>query len=344
MNVPWKPGLALESFVLDGAERDVARAILEFAGACAEISAELRRGPLTDMTSDKAMSRGPEGDAQKAIDLHADALVTAALRRAGVRALVSEEQLDPVVLNEFGRLGACVDPLDGSSNVGVDGPMASIFSLIDIGGDPTAASFLKLGSAQIAAAFAIYGAYTEFVFTIGDDVHCATLDPASDLFRMSRCSLRTPAGRSEFAINASNARHWPAPVVGYVADCLAGKDGPRGKDFNMRWIAAMAADAYRILMRGGVYLYPGDEREGYADGRLHVLYEANPIALIMERAGGAAIDGSGRILEVAPKSIHQRTPLIFGAADKVDQVAAYFREDGFTAARSPLFNRRGLLR
>jgi fructose-1,6-bisphosphatase I len=180
-------------------------------------------------------------------------------------------------------------------------------------------------------------------FTLGAGAHVATLDPEAGAFRMTAYDLKIPEGRSEFAINASNARHWLKPVKGYVADCLAGAEGPRRKDFNMRWVATMAADAYRILMRGGVYLYPGDQREGYANGRLHLLYEANPIAFIIEQAGGEATDGVRRILDIEPPSIHARTPLIFGSKDKIAHVRAYFDEGGYPAGRSPLFKRRGLL-
>ena len=175
-------------------------------------------------------------------------------------------------------------------------------------------------------------------------MHGATLDAAAGEYRVTRIDIRIPDGSNEFAINASNSRHWHPPVEAYVADCLAGKEGPRGTDFNMRWVATMAADAYRILMRGGVYLYPGDQRPGYADGRLHRLYETDPVAFLIEQAGGEATDGQSHILDLERRSPHQRAPFIFGSVEKVAQVKAYYAQDGFPAARSPLFNRRGLLR
>ena len=171
----------------------------------------------------------------------------------------------------------------------------------------------------------------------------ATLDPDSDAFRMTDFDLVVPSGTNEFAINASNSRYWPAPVRAYIEDCLEGDEGPRGRNFNMRWVGSVVADVYRILIRGGVYLYPQDSREGYAHGRLRLLYEANPIAILVEQAGGAATDGFHRILDVAPQSLHARTPLIFGSKDKVARIHRYYSEGGLTQP-APLFARRGLLR
>ena len=171
----------------------------------------------------------------------------------------------------------------------------------------------------------------------------ATLDPDSDAFRMTGFDLNVPSETNEFAINASNSRYWPAPVRAYIEDCVEGDEGPRGRNFNMRWVGSVVADVYRILIRGGVYLYPQDSREGYEHGRLRLLYEANPIALLIEQAGGAAIDGFHRILDVAPQSLHARTPLIFGSKDKVARIHRYYSEGGL-AQPAPLFARRGLLR
>ena len=180
----------------------------------------------------------------------------------------------------------------------------------------------------------LYGPQVAFVFSIGAGVHIAILDPDANAFRMTRIDVRIPAGSNEFAINASNSRYWPAPVRAYFEDCLEGDEGPRERNFNMRWVGSVAADVYRILVRGGVYLYPEDSREGYGQGRLRLLYEANPIALLIEQAGGAAIDGFRRILDVTPTSLHMRTPLIFGSKDKVERVARYYAE-GSVSRRAP---------
>ena len=337
-------GLALETFLQDRADADIAQALNAFANAAVEIAGEMRRGALGDGVSVEAIARGPDGDVQKPLDLMADNTVTNALRQAGVRACASEETVEPVWFGGQGRLIAAIDPLDGSTNLDCNAAVGSILSLLEWRDSPDALAFRQPGRNQKAAAFALYGPHTDLVFTVGDGAHCATLDPQDGLFRMTGIGLRIPEGRAEFAINASNTRHWPGPVQNYVADCLAGAAGPRGKDFNMRWVATMAADAYRILMRGGVYLYPGDAREGYADGRLHCLYETNPIAFIVEQAGGDATDGRRRILDIEPLSIHQRSPFIFGSGDKVEQVKGYFSEGGYPAGRAPLFNRRGLMR
>ena len=350
-------GLALETFLIDHADEDVARALDAFAKACSTIACELRRGPLGPSLESESISLGPDGDLQKPLDLIADALILKALANAGVVACVSEEMREPAWLGDLGgdfpgalagrrqgRLIAAIDPLDGSSNIDANVTLGSILSLMEAPAPPDASAFLQAGRRQKAAAFALYGPHTSFIFTLGDGVHVATLDFSARLFRMSQFRVRIPEGANEFAINAANARHWPAPVKAYVADCLAGREGPRGKDFNMRWVATAAADAYRILMRGGVYLYPGDARAGYADGRLHRLYETNPLAFIVEQAGGEASDGVARILDAVPASIHERTPFIFGSGDKVEGVKSYFAEGAFPATRAPLFNQRGLLR
>jgi fructose-1,6-bisphosphatase I len=337
-------GRTLEKFLEDNAPAPVAKALCAFAEATGAIAGHIRQGPLSPLVTGEATSRGPEGDAQKPLDLFADDAILAALAKAGVRAYASEERNEPKRLDPRGALLACVDPLDGSSNIDANITLGSILSLFDAPKKMDAGAFLKAGSEQRAAALVLYGPHTDFVFTTGAGVHLATLDPKKGVFRIARCEVKIPVDRAEFAINASNARHWSKPVKAYVDDCVAGDDGPRGKDFNMRWVATMAADAYRILMRGGIYLYPGDQRPGYANGRLHVLYEANPVAFLIEQAGGEAIDGVRPILDIEPGSIHARTPLIFGSKDKIDNLRAYFAEDGYPAGRSPLFKRRGLLR
>ena len=335
----------IEAYLAEYAEPNVAAALVGFAEAARDLSSALAREPFADHSAMPAGALGPDGDVQKPLDLLADAVVAKALSGAGVRACVSEERQTPLEIDPRGTLLAAVDPLDGSSNIEINIAVGSILSLMAAPDGPaTEDAFLAPGSRQKAAAFALYGQHTDIVFTVGAGTHRATLDPETRRFCMTGLSLRIPPGAAEFAINASNARHWATPVKAYVDDCIAGREGPRGRDFNMRWVATMAADAFRVLMRGGVYLYPADARPGYAQGRLHYLYEANPIAFLIEQAGGLATDGIDRILDLEPPTLHARTPLIFGAKDKVEQVQAYFREDGYPARRAPLFNRRGLLR
>jgi len=336
-------GEDLDAFLRRGAHPELARVLGALAQAASRVAHSTRRGRLGGRL-DAEVGPGHDGVAKKALDALADDAFIDRLKGAGVRGVVSEERDEPIALDANGPLLVAIDPLDGSSNIEVNGAIGTLFSVLDApAGDFNASMFLQPGRRQRAAGFAFYGSRVDFVFTIGSGVHMATLDPDAGLFRMSAFNLRIREGAREFAINASNSRHWPAPVRAYVEDCLEGDQGPRGQNFNMRWVGAVVGDVYRILMRGGVYLYPEDSREGYEHGRLRLLYEANPIALLIEQAGGAAIDGFQRILEITPASIHVRTPLIFGSKDKVDRIALYYR-DGGGGQSAPLFAKRSLLR
>ncbi|MBV1704129.1 MAG: class 1 fructose-bisphosphatase, partial [Hyphomicrobiales bacterium] len=276
----------------------------------------------------------------------ADALFTEALHGAGVRALLSEEKPTPVALDAHGKWLVAMDPLDGSSNIDVNVSIGTIFSVLDAGWTPGMrdADFLVPGNRQRAAGFFVYGPQTHLVFTLGDGTHSAALDPADGRFKVVRRRLAIPRDAFEYAINASNYRHWFGPVKAYVDDCIAGADGPRGREFNMRWTASLVADAYRIFTRGGVFLYPADQRRGYGMGRLRHLYEANPIAFLVEQAGGAATDGANRALDAEPAGLHARLPFVFGSIEKVERVRRYHLDDERPESESPLFGRRGLLR
>ena len=333
----------LDAFLDVNIRPSLARVLRALANASLAVAYRIRRGAIAG-AMDADVGPAHDGVAQKALDVFADEALANWLKRAGVRAVLSEERQDPVVLDPDGALLVAIDPLDGSNNIDANGSIGTFFAVLDAPAGPFKPShFLQPGSNQRAAGFALYGPHVDFVFTCGAGVHMAALDPDANRFRMTRIGARIPAGTREFAINASNSRHWPAPVRAYVEDCLEGEEGPRGRNFNMRWTGAAAAEVYRILVRGGVYLYPEDSRPGYERGRLRLLYEANPIAFLIEQAGGAAIDGFHRILDLAPASLHARTPLIFGAKDKVDRVARYYAE-GSDARIAPLFARRGLLR
>jgi fructose-1,6-bisphosphatase I len=322
---------------------DVADALLAIAGAASQVVRRIRLGALAGRL-DQPVGPARDGVAQKALDVFADEAFISALAQAGVRAVLTEERDDPVVLDSDGRFLVAIDPLDGSGNIDAGGPMGAIFSILDAPVEAFRAShFLERGSAQRAAGLVMFGPRVDFVFSCGEGAHIATLDPEDGRFRISRIAARVPPATREFAINASNFRHWPTPVRAYVEDCLEGDQGPRGGNFNMRWLGAVAGEAYRILLRGGVYLYPADSRQGYENGRLRLLYEANPIAFILEQAGGAAIDGFQRILSLTPPSLHARTPLIFGSKDKVERIGRYYAE-GRDAPPAPLFAKRSLLR
>ena len=333
----------LDAYLNANAPDDIARVLDAIAEASLPLVHLIRRGRLAGAL-DAAIGPAHDGFAQKALDVFADEAFVSGLKGAGVRGAVSEERADPVAIDADGRLLVAIDPLDGSSNIDANISIGTFFSVLDAPAcDLKAAHFLQPGVKQRAAGFFIYGPHVDFVFTTGAGVCIATLDPDANMYRISCVGAQIPADSTEFAINASNSRHWPEPVRAYVEDCLEGEEGPRERNFNMRWVASTAADVYRILARGGVYLYPEDSREGYEHGRLRLLYEANPVAFLIEQAGGAAIDGFHRILEIKPTSIHVRTPLIFGSKDKVERIALYY-SDGSASQRAPLFGKRGLWR
>ncbi len=336
-------GADLDTFLDANVSPELAQAVRAIAGGAIAVAYRIRRGVLAGDMNAKV---GPahDGVAQTALDVFADSAFENWLKQAGVQAMLSEERDDPVTIDPDGTLLVAIDPLDGSNNIDANGPMGTFFSVLDA---PSASfqpsHFLQRGAQQRAAGFVLYGAHVDLVFTTGAGVQMATLEPDANRFRMTHIAMRVPAKTREFAINASNSRHWPGPVRAYIADCLEGEEGPRGGNFNMRWTGAAVAEAYRILVRGGVYLYPEDSRPGYERGRLRLLYEASPIAFLFEQAGGAAIDGLDRILDLTPASPHARTPLIFGSKDKVERVAGYYAE-GSASRVAPLFVRRGLLR
>lgn len=281
------------------------------------------------------------GDAQKELDVIADARFMAALAGTAVRFYASEEQADAITLNPAGTLGLAIDPLDGSSNIDVNVSIGTIFSVMPAE-DTAEATFLRPGSAQLAAGYVIFGPQTALVLTTGKGVGRWVLDPETGRYVRVAAKPPIPGMTTEFAINASNYRHWPAPVRAFVDDLVAGAEGPRGKNFNMRWIASLVAETHRILTRGGVFLYPGDSRKGYERGRLRHVYECAPIAMLVEQAGGAATDGFDRILDLVPDGLHARTPFVFGSAEKVARVAAY--HDLPQSETSALFGNRSLFR
>jgi fructose-1,6-bisphosphatase I len=325
------------------APADLARVLSRIASAATSIANRIRWGGLSGIF-DAAVGLAFDGTAQKAIYVFADKAFVNGLKGAGVRAIVSEERDEPVALDDEGTLLVAIDPLDGSNNIDANVSIGTLFSVLESQGkeiEPSA--FLQRGVHQRAAGLVLYGPHTDFVFTTGSGVNAATLDPDANAFRMTGFDLRIPSGTAEFAINSSNSRYWPSPVCAYIDDCLEGDQGPRRRNFNMRWVGSVVADVYRILVLGGVHLNPQDSRESYEHARLRLLYEANPIALLIEQAGGGAIDGFNRILDIAPQSLHVGTPLIFGAKDEVARISEYYL-DSRTDREAPLFGRRGVLR
>ncbi|ARC36942.1 class 1 fructose-bisphosphatase [Paracoccus yeei] len=312
-------------------------AMTALAGAAAELAVLIRRGG--DLGA--AVGTNADGDGQKALDVIADEMFCTALRGAGVRWLASEEQEQALALDPQGSLAVAIDPLDGSSNIDTNVSIGTIFSIYPAE-DTAEASFLRPTRQQIGAGYVIYGPRCAMMVSFGDGVQQYLLDPDTGAFRLVDGRLTMPDCSFEFAINASNYRHWSRPIRAYIDDCVAGIEGPRETNFNMRWIASLVAETHRILTRGGIFLYPSDARKGYERGRLRMLYECAPIAFLIEQAGGRATDACEPILDQAATALHQRTPLVFGSAEKVARVAAY--HDLPETEVSALFGHRGLFR
>ncbi len=317
----------------------VVTAVAEAGAAIAHI---ILRGPLMGAMGVEIGQANVDGDKQRRLDMLADGAMVSALRRSSTAYYASEEEESILTLHAGGELAVAVDPLDGSSNIDANISIGTIFSVFPASPAGATASFFRPGLEQLAAGYIIYGPHTALLFTLGEGVAHFVLDPESNEFRLIAEGLRIQPSTREYAINASNYRHWTPPIRTFMDDCVAGAGGPRGKDFNMRWVASLVAETHRIFMRGGVFLYPGDQRPGYEHGRLRLLYEANPIALLVEQAGGAATDGYGRILDRTASALHQRTALIFGSSEKVARITSYFTDSTFERARSPLFGERGL--
>jgi fructose-1,6-bisphosphatase I len=330
------------SQIAHGAE--VAEVIGAIAAAAVDLAALIADGPLAGITG-QVDGINPDGDEQKDIDVAADEMMRRALRGAPVAAVLSEEAALPEILNPDAPLCVAIDPLDGSANLENNISVGTIFSIRPPGND-ILSTFFEPGTAQCAAGFIVYGPQTTLVLALNASVDIFILNRRTQEFLLIQQGVRIATDTPEFAINASNRRHWYGPVRAYIDECLAGTNGDRGADFNMRWIGSLVAEAFRILLRGGVFLYPADARPGYREGRLRLLYEAHPMALVMEWAGGAATTGRQRILELGAKSPHQRVPLIMGSLRGVRDVTAIHEsiEPMFENSDAPLFARRGLFR
>lgn len=338
----------LSAWSLGGVQRAAVAATIEaLAGATIEISNLLAKGALAGRLG-RVTARAGEFDEQKEIDLLANAKILSALQSAPVAALLSEELAEPVALEPKALLAVATDPLDGSSNSEANVSVGTIFSILprpaQSNAATPAASFLRPGKDQLAAGFAVYGPQTVLALTVGQGTQVFTLDAATGLYTLTHRDCVIPAETAEYAINASNARHWDDAVRMYIHDCENGVDGPRAKNFNMRWTGSPVADIFRILTRGGIYLYPGDRRKGFQNGRIRLIYEANPIAWLIEQAGGRATTGAARVLDIMPTAVHEKTPLICGSMSEVERVARLYSGEQMKSDHSPLFGRRGLFR
>ena len=325
--------------------------LFDVATACKAIAQAVERGNLDDLhgTADSA-SLNVHGELQRKLDVFSHESFLRFNEASGtLTGLVSEDLPEPhgiPVGLPRGKYLLVFDPLDGGSNADVNAPVGSIFSILrapEPGRDVTQQDFLQQGSEQVAAGYAIYGPATMLVLSVGRGAHAFTLDPSLGDFVLTHENMRIPSQTVEFAINASNARFWEPPVKRYVDECVAGVTGPRAKDFTMRWIASMVADTHRLLVRGGVLLYPRDSKAGSPNG-LPLLYEANPLAFLVEQAGGRASTGSVSLLGVAPTAIHQRVGTILGSADEIERIERYHAEPDALLSGDPLFGARGLFR
>jgi fructose-1,6-bisphosphatase len=339
---------AIEQVPPGPGSRDLASLLVDVAAVTKAISAAVRKGPLVDLAG-LAGSENAQGESQKKLDVLAEQLFVRGVEWSGLVGALASEEMDEVhMVAGRGRLALVYDPLDGSSNLDVNVAVGSIFSVLELpegAGGPEAV--LQPGTRQVAAGYAIYGPSTELVLTVGSGTHGFTLDREIGNYVLTRPGMSIPEATSEYAINASNRRFWEPPVTRYVDECKAGRDGPRGRDFNTRWVASLVADVHRIMVRGGVYLYPRDQRESCREGRLRLMYEGNPMAMLVEQAGGAASTGRGRILSVEPRALHQRVPVILGSREEVERIGRYHAEydrgedQPYT---SPLFGERSLFR
>ena len=301
------------------------------ARACKQIGYQVSKGALGDALG-SAGSENIQGEVQKKLDVLSNEILLEANEWGGNLAAMASEEMEKIfpIPNRYpkGNYLLTFDPLDGSSNIDVNVSIGTIFSVLRCpdGADPTEAAFMQPGSAQVAAGYAVYGPQTVLVLTTGTGVNCFTLDRELGSWVLTQRDMQVPADTNEYAINASNVRHWYEPVQRYVGELNEGKGGPRGADFNMRWIASMVADVHRILTRGGIFMYPADRRDPSKPGKLRLMYEANPMAFIVEQAGGAATNGEQRILDIVPTSLHQRVPVFLGSKNEVDRVTGYHLE------------------
>jgi len=318
---------------VDGLIPSQLRLLLEVvARACKSISQAVNKGDLGGVLG-VAHTENVQGEVQKQLDIIANEVLIEANEWGGHLAAMASEEMEGiyVVPNRYpqGEYLLLFDPLDGSSNIDVNVSIGTIFSVLkkpEGGSGVSEQDFLQPGVQQVAAGYCVYGPQTTLVLTVGDGVAMFTLDREQGSFVLTKENVKIPADTKEFAINMSNMRHWDAPVKRYVDECLAGKEGPRGKDFNMRWIASMVADVHRIMTRGGIFMYPWDKREPEKPGKLRLMYEANPMSWLIEQAGGAATNGRQRILDLQPGKLHERVSVILGSKNEVERVTSYHLE------------------
>lgn len=313
----------------NGLDEKLARLIETVAACGVEISSEVACGALMGVLG-MAGSENVQGEEQKKLDVISNDIVTKAVLESGVVAACASEEMDHCVAADCTDRRPyliCYDPLDGSSNIDINVSIGTIFSILpnphEDATAPLDADFLQPGDRQLAAGYIMYGPQTQMALTLGRGVVMFTLDPRTNTYILTNDNVQVPEQAKEFAINCSNKRHWEAPVNRYIEELLAGKTGVRGKDYNMRWVAAMVAEVHRILCRGGIFMYPKDNRDPSKPGKLRLMYEANPMSWLMEQAGGRATNGYERILSIKPEKLHQRVAVFLGAKEEVERVTSY---------------------
>lgn len=319
----------------------LASLVVAIAAATKGIAGLLAMGALAG-TIGAGPDQNVDGDMQQNLDVRAQALMMRAMEGGHVAAVTSKELLDWQLLDATAPYAVTLDTLDGSANIDTNITIGTIFSILPATGREN--PFMQAGSQQIAAGFTVYGPRTLLVLTLGEGVNVFTLDPRDHTWRLTHERVQIAPSAPEYAVNASNYRHWNEPVRTFVDDCVSGTEGPREKNFNMRWIGSLVAEAFRVLTRGGVILFPGDTRAGNRKGRLQLIYEAHPIAFVMEQAGGLASNGTSRILEMSAETLHQHVPLFFGSSAKVERIERLHHSQHTRTAPSPLFGQRGLFR
>jgi len=332
----------LDTWARDDADRQIIAALIgEIAAAGARLSNLIVSRGLETGTGDDALPVS-DGQVQQSTATLAHRLFASALSASPVSLLVSAQNNEAQVIDAQARYAVAIDPLDGAANLETNQSTGSIFSIIEQGAGEIVGS--HPGKHQKAAGFLYYGPQTRLILSCGDGTHQFLLDPASAQFHRIGQPLLIPGGQYEFAINTANYRYWDSNLRHFIDDCVAGEEGALGENFNMRWSGALVAEAFRILLRGGVFLYPGDARPNYQNGHLRLLYHALPLALIVEQAGGAASDGDEPILAMRLSALHARVPLIFGCRQRVAEVIEYISGTALDSGRYPLFLNRGLLR
>ena len=317
---------------LGGTDNDLPALINDVVVACKSLSHAISQGALAGMLGSAGIEN-VQGETQKKLDIISNDIMIAATERSGYLGAMASEEMDDIypIPAQYprGKYLLLFDPLDGSSNIDVNISVGTIFSILRCPAgvtNPTAKDFMQPGTQQVCAGYALYGPSTLLVLTTGHGVNCFTLDKSIGEFVLTQANLRVPADTREFAINSSNSRFWEKPVKRYIDECLAGADGPRKENFNMRWVASMVAEIHRILNRGGIFMYPRDTKDPTKAGRLRLMYEANPMSFIIEQAGGVCSTGRERIMGVQPTELHQRIAVILGSKNEVDRVVAYHAE------------------